>query len=264
MFLVMQLPLMNPFTAPLWIAGVWALIRSRRYAGIGFAYLILVTLEIVLHGKIYYTAPVYPALIAAGAVALESLTRSRRMWRIAAPVAIAAGALAIMPEATPALPLPALLVYQHAIDVRSVKIEHTPTGMLPQQFADQLGWNDLESSVAAVVDSLSPQERADAVILTHDYGQASALDFLGRRDNLPPAISGHNQFYLWGPYGNHRVIVAIGIPKSLLAREFRTIVQAGLYVSPYVLPENNHLPIYVCRDPRIPFAAFWPRLRSYV
>jgi 4-amino-4-deoxy-L-arabinose transferase-like glycosyltransferase len=32
-FLLEQVPLMNPFCAPLWIVGLYALVRSRRYAG---------------------------------------------------------------------------------------------------------------------------------------------------------------------------------------------------------------------------------------
>jgi hypothetical protein len=172
--------------------------------------------------------------------------------------------LAIMPLATPALPLRALLGYQHAIDVRGVKMENHPMGLVPQQFADQLGWNEFEATAARAVAGLSPRERSSAAILTGDYGQAAAIDFFGRRDKLPPAISGHNQYYLWGPRGEHAAIVAIGVPRSLLAREYRSIERVGEYRSPYVLPQNSNLPVYVCRHPRMPLARFWRQLRDYL
>jgi hypothetical protein len=263
-FVLEQLPLMNPLCAPLWIAGLYALLRSRRYAGFALAYGVLVAAEVALHGKVYYIAPIYPGFIAVGAVAVERVTSARRWVRSSLLIGITAAGLAIAPLATPALPLPALISYQRAIDVRTVKMENHPVGLVPQQFADQLGWHELEATVARAVDRLSPRERASAAILTGDYGQAAAIDFFGRRDRLPSAISGHNQYYLWGPHGEHAAVVAVGVRRSVLAREYRSIERVGEYVSPYVLPQNNHLPVYVCRGPREPLELFWRQMRDYL
>ncbi len=264
LFLLEQLPLMNPFCAPLWLAGLWRLTRAPHYAGFAFAYAIFVGLQLLLHGKVYYVAPIYPAFIAAGCGALEAATQRRFGLRVASAGAIAVAGLAIMPLATPALPLPLFLKYQHALDVRAVKMEHRPVGLVPQQFADQLGWAELESSIGAAAARLSPRERESAAVLTGDYGQAAALDFLGRRDRLPPAISGHNQYYVWGPRGEHAAVVAVGVERAVLAREFGSIERVGTYRSIYVLPQSNNLPIYICRQPRMPLARFWPQLRRYV
>jgi 4-amino-4-deoxy-L-arabinose transferase-like glycosyltransferase len=263
-FLIEQVPLMNPLCAPLWAAGLFALLRTRRYAGFALAYGVLVAAELVLHGKVYYIAPIYPGLIAAGAVVAERVSERHPGWRGGYVAALAIAGFAIMPLATPALPLPALLGYQHAIDVRTVKMEDHPLGLVPQQFADQLGWSELETTVARAVDELPPAERASAAILTGDYGQASAIDFFGSRDGLPPAISGHNQYYLWGPHGDHPVIVAVGIRRAVLARAYRSIERVGTYASPYVLPENSNLPVYVCSQPRMPLTQFWRQLRDYL
>jgi 4-amino-4-deoxy-L-arabinose transferase-like glycosyltransferase len=263
-FLLEQLPLMNPLCAPLWLAGLVALSRSPRYGGFAIAYGLLLLTELVLGGKVYYVAPAYPALIAVGAVAVERATRAQLRLRAGLAGAVAVAGLALMPLATPALPLPALLGYQHAIDVRSIKMENHPAGLVPQQFADQLGWNELVRTVAGAVATLSPRERRSAAVLTGDYGQAAALDFLGRNAHLPPAISGHNQYFLWGARGEHAAVVAIGVPQAVLAREYRSIERVATYRSPYVLPQNSNLPVYVCRRPRMPLARFWPQLRRYV
>ena len=57
-----QTLLMLPLTAPLWLAGLWFLLgdrEGRRYAALGIAYLVVLAEMLILHGKIYYLAPVY-------------------------------------------------------------------------------------------------------------------------------------------------------------------------------------------------------------
>jgi len=70
-----QTLLVNPLTAPIWLAGLFALLFSMRlkpYRALGWCYLVCYTVFFVLHGKNYYLAPVYPMLLAAGAVVIES------------------------------------------------------------------------------------------------------------------------------------------------------------------------------------------------
>src|SRR5262245_58641025 len=60
-----QLLLMGPLSAPLWLAGLWALLRGgswRQYRVFGIAYLVLLILMVVLKGKNYYLTPIYPIL----------------------------------------------------------------------------------------------------------------------------------------------------------------------------------------------------------
>ena len=45
------------------------------------------------------------------------------------------------------------------------------------------------------------QQRKDCGVFAQDYGQAGAIDFLGRKYGLPPALSGHQTWWLWGPRG---------------------------------------------------------------
>jgi 4-amino-4-deoxy-L-arabinose transferase-like glycosyltransferase len=61
----------NPLTVPLWVAGLWALLRAgwaRPYRALGWAWLIALALLLVARGRGYYAAAAYPALLAAGAV----------------------------------------------------------------------------------------------------------------------------------------------------------------------------------------------------
>lgn len=261
-FVAQQALVMGPGALPVWIAGLWSAARDPRLRPLAWAYLVLLLLYVALRAKIYYMAPIYPALIAAGAAAIGRAFAARPRARIAFAGFVALASLAILPAATPILPLRDYLAYQRVLDLRPVRMERRQEGLVPQHFADQLGWKRLVATVTGAVDGLSPQERAHAAILTADYGQASALAFLGR--GLPPAISGHNQYYLWGPDGEHPVLVAIGIPRATLLRAYRRVDRVATYEDPYVLPYSNDLPVYVCRDPRLALTALWPSLRRYL
>ena len=70
-----QTILVHPFAAPIWLTGLFALLFSARlkpYRALGWSYLGCFTVFFVLHGKNYYLAPIYPMLLAAGAVIIES------------------------------------------------------------------------------------------------------------------------------------------------------------------------------------------------
>src|SRR5580704_16457321 len=76
-----QMLLVNPLTAPIWITGLIAFFVSphlKPYRALGWCYLVCFTVFFVLHGKNYYLAPVYPMLLAAGAVVIESTIDGRK------------------------------------------------------------------------------------------------------------------------------------------------------------------------------------------
>ena len=267
-FYVQQILMMNPLTAPLWIAGLWFLLFSpdgRRGRWFGLTYVLLSLLYIGLKAKVYYLAPIYPVLMAAGGVVFERLLQPRRVLAVAYSCLIVVSGLAIAPEAFPLLPMPAFLSYERVFDVRGIKMEKHPSGVVPQQFADMFGWNELTEAMAVAYEALPPADRRVAALMTHNYGQASALDFFGPKYGLPAALSGHNNYYLYGTRGySGDVVIAVGVDRSLLATEWRSIERVGTFHNAYVLPDQNDLPIYVCRDRRHDFAAWWPATKRYI
>src|SRR4030081_2029016 len=65
----------HPLTAPIWITGLLAFFFSSRlkpYRFLGWSYVVCYAILFALHGKNYYLAPIYPMLLAAGAVMIES------------------------------------------------------------------------------------------------------------------------------------------------------------------------------------------------
>ncbi|MDQ2858784.1 MAG: glycosyltransferase family 39 protein [Candidatus Eremiobacteraeota bacterium] len=267
-FYLQQLLMMNPLAAPLWLAGLIGLLRARADSPLrwyAIAYAVLSVVYVVLGAKVYYLAPIYPVLFAAGARSLEPRLLAVRYATTAYAFILFASGLVIAPEAFPLLPLPAFLAYERVFDVRGIKMEKHPEGRVPQHFADQLGWQTLTATVATAYERLTPSERTGAVILTQDYGQASAIDFFGPKFNLPRAISGHNNYFLYGTHGaSGNVVLSIGVGRARLRTEFRRIQRVATYHDDYVLPDFNDLPVYKCTSPIRPLAAWWPSQKRYI
>ena len=75
-FLFEQILFLQPVELPVWLAGLawfFAMPEGKRFRFFGWAYLIVMAIFIVLHGKTYYPLPFYPILMAAGGVAFGQL-----------------------------------------------------------------------------------------------------------------------------------------------------------------------------------------------
>jgi hypothetical protein len=147
-------------------------------------------------GKDYYLFPAYPTMFAVGAAACARL----RPWFAGAWIAAALAVfLAAAPAALPILDPPELAKYLDRFHLRPPPDERAAVGApLTQVFSDEMGWRELESEAARVYRALPEDERAGAAILASNYGEAAAIDVYGETDSLPPAISGNNQYFLWG------------------------------------------------------------------
>jgi hypothetical protein len=266
-FFVQQLLLTGPLAAPVWIAGLWACSYRPKlavYRAFLIAYAILFTFFVISHGKAYYMTPIYPTLLGIGAVAVEGWLQNAVWRRVALGTVAVAGAIAA-PMAIPVLSEKAFIAYSTMLGIApsATAAEHQKLGLLPQNFADQHGWREMAAQVAAVYNALSPADRAKAVFLGVDYGEAAAIDIFGRPLGLPPAISGHNNYYLWGTQGHDgSVLIVLGPYWGGLLPAYRRVEVAGQIDNPYAMPYETG-PIYVLRDPKVPLSFMWPRLKHY-
>ena len=156
---------------------------------------------LLLKGKFYYVAPVYPVVFAPGAVFFEQVTAGRtiRWFRPAfALTMLLVGAL-IAPTAIPLFSIQRYLAYTKRLGIQQQKFENQPEGRLPQIFADMVGWEDRVKIVAAYVHSLPPEEQKVTAIGASNYGEAGAVDLFGPKYGLPKAISTANNYWIWGP-----------------------------------------------------------------
>lgn len=266
-FLGQEIFTMLPLTLPLWAAGLWFYFRpiGRPYRALGWAWVFTAVVIMLMSPRIYYLYPAFPVLFAAGGVAWEHwLARPRLVWMkpAYAGLLLAGGALAC-PIAIPVLPPEQYGRYTQALHIEQPRLENHKLGVLPQLFADQFGWDEMAAEVARIYNSLPPDVRARTAIFGQNYGEAGAVDFLGPKYGLPPAISGHQNYFLWGPrgYTGESMIVMDDRPERL-QRIFDHVVKVGHVEHPYSMP-YRHFDVYYCSGIKAPLAELWPNIKSW-
>lgn len=265
-----QVEMMLPFTLPLWLGGLlwlFAAREGRTYRVLAWTY---VTVALILMGsgssRAGYLAPAYTWLFAAGGVAAErALAGPRLAWLRPAYVALLllAGA-AIAPLALPILPIETYIRYARALGHAPSTEERKELGDLGQFYADMHGWEAIVATVADAHRRLTPEEAAAARVFAPDYGIAGAIDLMGRRQGLPPAISGHNNYWLWGPRGwDGRVVIVVGGREERLREQFASVERAGTLECGRCMPYENGRPVWIARGLRVPLADVWPQTKHY-
>lgn len=269
-FTLQQLLLTNFLGAPILIAGLLGLFFSMKlkaYRVLGWSYVVCFVALFALHGKIYYLAPIYAMLLAAGAVMVEAGVE-RPHWKWAKPVIVvlmlASGAQAA-PIVVPVLSPDHFLAYMRHLPFKLPVMEHShERAALPQWYADQFGWQEIVDEANVAWQQIPEAERGDCGIFAQDYGQAGAIDFLGRRYGLPPALSGHQSYFLWGPRGySGKCMIVLGDKRGRLEQLWENVQYVGTSAdNPYAL--ETEISVYICKGPKFgTLADLWPQLKKW-
>ncbi len=266
-FLLNQAKVMNPLLAPLWLAGIFApfvipALRPLRFLSIAFV--IALALTIIAHGKDYYMAAAYPSMFVLGAVALEHFVRSA--WARGIYLSLA-GALSLIaaPLTLPILPPAMLIDYMKAIHQEPQQEERSFEGTaLPQEFADQFGWHDFVRQVGGAWSKVPADLRPATAIVTGNYGEAAALDIYGAPLGLPPALAGHNEYFLWGLRGQHPSNMLLIVRDPGAVKDHCASVEVlGTTFSPYAMSYENGKSVILCRGVKPPLEQAWPNLKNF-
>ena len=269
-FLGLQVLMMNPLAAPLWLGGLgWLLAarHARAHRALGIAYLVALGALLAVHGRFYYLGSAYPVLMAAGGVAIERwLARPRLLWLRAVYAALVAAAAALIaPTLAPLLPPETYFKFVRTFGVDQPRFEHRRTASpLPQLFADRCGWPEMVQAVARAYFALPAAERARCAIFGNDYGEAGAVDFYGPALGLPKAIGGHLTYWYWGPRGyTGEVMLVLGDRREALERLFDDVQAVAEIGHPYAMAQE-HFTLFLCRRPKgWTLAELWPRLKRW-
>ncbi len=245
---------------PVWLAGlVWSL-RSgpaRRFRPAGAGCAIVIGLQFALGGKPYYSGGAYTFLLAAGCVPVEQWLagRSRVGARIRPAAAMStvmvASALIFLPVALPVLPAAALRVL--------------PLQKINYDLAESIGWPREVALIAREYHALPPAQRRQTTILAGNYGEAGAVERYGPQFGLPPAFSGSNNFWLWGPPpAGDTAAIAVNVDPRLLHREFSTVRQVATFSNGLgVSDDEQGAQIYLATGLRSPWVRAWLAFRNY-
>jgi len=275
-YLVQQILMMQPFSLPFWLGGLLFLFFSpsaKPYRAFGWAFVVTIAIFLALHGKDYYSAPVYPIVLAAGAVAAEHLLASPRLdtrsnlRAFLKPVCFAwliIGVVLILPLVLPVLPLDAFVRYQSHLPLQPQPTERSFIGaVLPQYYADELPWQEQVAAVARVYHSLTPDEQAKTAIFCDNFGQAGAIDFFGPRYGLPKALSGHQNYFFWGPRNYPgEIVILVGQPEDGARKQFASVEVAATLHIPYAYSYETR-PILLCRGLQWNLLTGWARVKHW-
>jgi hypothetical protein len=260
-FIPTQLFMAAPVLIGVWLSGLRFLWRSERplWRALAWSYgLLFVFFAATSGAKPYYLAGTYIFLVAAGAVVWEQrqIQRGHRdgRWYLL----LAASFLIALPITLPLLP---------ANDM-GFTVNANP-GLV-----ETVGWPELVHSVADVWQALPSNQRSTGVIFTANYGEAGAINELGRNDGLPEAVSGHNSEWFFGP-GNPQATTVVAVlphePSSGVSRYLAKLRGDFAQVRQVATTNNGHHlanqeqggHIYVCTKPVRSWGALWLSLRHY-
>jgi hypothetical protein len=247
----------NLFAAPLWLAGLVAFLRDRRYRMLAWMYLIPLALFFFAKGRDYYMAGAYPMMLAMGAAAGERwVARLPKLGRLAVEAVFFAGLTAIGAYAC------------------AILVPLAPSGPL-RDFAlrkngdlrEEIGWPELVATVAGIRDSLPPDQQAHLGITVGNYGEAGAIEMFGPAYHLPPPISTTNSAWLRGyPTPPPTTLIVVGITRQEAETIFTGCRLAGHNGnSEGVQNEESmyHPDIFVCGPPRLPWPQLWSEHQSF-
>jgi hypothetical protein len=136
---------------------------------------------------------------------------------------------------------------------------------MPHYYSMSFGWEDMVKGVAQAYYSIPPKDRADVGIFAHNFAAAGAIDLIGPRYGLPKAISGHQNYWLWGPrnYSGQTMIVVGETPEGL-KRSFNEVTTVTELHNPYAAPWQNR-PVLLCRGLKNvnSLGEAWPRVKNW-
>ena len=271
-FLYQQVAIMHPISLLLWLSGLVFLFtqKGKQYRIFGWMYLVLLLTFMLQNAKDYFLAPFYPILFASGTVAMQQFASSRGWhwlgWLRANYVPfLVIGGILVAPLTIPMLPLDAHVAYMRVMGGTAQKTEKFDTGIFPQNFADRFGWEELAAMMSDVYHALPPEDQAKACIFTSNYGEAGALQFYSSKYDLPPVISGHNNYYFWGPGScTGEVVIYLGRTNiDDLKQGFTDVQQVAVNKCQYCMPFENDLPIFLCRGIKAPIEQAWPTTKYF-
>ena len=216
-------------------------------------------------------------LLAAGAVVIESAVngktigepenaRPRRTWlKAGIVILLLASGAHLAPITVPILSPDRFLAYTKTLPFKLPVMEHSHArAALPQWYADQFGWEEIVAETAQAWNRIPAGDRQDCAIFAQDYGQAGAIDFLGRRYGLPMALSGDRTYFLWGPRGySGNCLIVLGDRRARLEQLFDHVEYVGTSAdNPYAL--ETEIGVFICRGARFgTLAELWPKLKHW-
>ena len=252
----------HPFTFAISIIGLVAYFLDpdlKKYKTFGVATVVIFGIMYVMEAKGYYFFAIYPILFAAGSVKAAKLLDKNRKWIYGVAAILLLPAAAFLPFAIPVLPIQEYVNYSDSKILKGGRVE------LQDDYADMFGWEEQVVLVDSLYQSVPQKEREHYMIWAENYGEAGAIEILGKKYHLPNPVCSNGSFWTWGT-GNSdgRFCISIGNEKEAVDRVYDEVHLVKFIKHKYAIDEENNIPVYLCSKPKINLKEKWPLLEKYV
>ena len=271
-FFLTQVMDMSPFTFPFWFAGAVYLLFSKRVKEFRFLGILFLGLFLVMmfsgSSRPDRLAFAYPAAFAGGAIFFDNyIIKHNLKWlKIALIVFLYTGLAVGLPMILPYFNYEQVEAYTKFIGVNT-ELETGNKPPLPQLLADRIGWEEKFNLVLNAYNSLSDKDKKETMIAAGNYGQAGALELFGKKYNFPVVVSGHNNYYLWSKDKLHgNILLQLGYERDIngLKERFNDVTRfPGEFANPYVTSHEDHLVVFICHGPKIPYSEMLEKSKFY-
>lgn len=241
----------NLFAAPVWLAGLFAYFKDRRYRMLAWMYTVPLLLFLLAQGRGYYTCGAYPMLLAMGAVVGERWLRTlSTTWRTAVAVLAFSGVFAIGAYA-----VLRIVPIASSGPLRDFALKNN------NDLREEIGWEELVAHVVAIRDSLSAEEQAHLGIAVGNYGEYGSIALLGPRHHLPMPVTTINSGWLRGyPQTPPTTYIVLGSSRERADELFMDCRLAGHTTNALGIANEesvDHPDVFVCGPTRRPLDELW-------
>ena len=221
----------------------------RKYRVFFWSFLFTLLLFLYFKAKAYYAIGLYPVLIAFGSVYVGRILR-RRWKAYLAPILLLMPLLAFLPIFKVVFPvLSPTQIQQQAQQFRDLNLLRWEDGkdhLLPQDFADMLGWRELAGKVDVAYSQI--RDKKHTLVLCDNYGQAGAINYYSGHKALK-AVSLSADYINWFP------IDEVEIKNVILVKDadgqdednakekllFQTVTLVGKIENPYAREQGTSI-----------------------
>jgi 4-amino-4-deoxy-L-arabinose transferase-like glycosyltransferase len=271
-FIFGQILLTNPFSLPVWLAGLYFLLFNPRGKNFRMALSIFIVTYFILlingKSKPEYIGPAYSLLFAGGGVFIEQFFNSKKqiLIKYIFPVLTAVSGFIFIPFVLPVLPVNTFIDYQKIIGIAPGNSEGKELNLLPQFYADMFGWENMAKTVSEVYSGLSPEEQRKTIIFANNYGEAGALEYYKDNFPLPPVISPHNSYWFWFDEisKDFDIVIVLGGEPADHNKSCESVELKSIIYSEFAIPYENNLPVYICRKLKRSIEEIWNESKHFI
>ena len=206
------------------------------------------------NGKAYYFFPIILIILPFGGIFWEQMILKNRKWIIYPLSIVLLLGCALIPFGIPIYSFNDYLKFVYKYEKKDV--EGGKYAVRYDEYYTSEKWKTTMQQLQSMYDSLPASETKDFLIWGKHYGQAGAVNLLGKDYNLPKAFSYHGSFYNWSPNGKMpATVIALSYQVGdFFNPYFEEVTQVKSIYNPYSDNEEElYQKIYICKKPRQDF-----------